>query len=164
MAKPKGAWIARRSFKIELTRLSSTFDFRSMTREEAEKFTGYPGALVYVDYNDGQLTEEQEDNQQVVTCYIAERVLRGMQSQAGSAKLLQSFLISEIVATVLSHAAIDIQSVKEVPEKSILARILKQLGDSDPMPLEALKKLVTDAVALRAAVHDRTQLVNNLKV
>lgn len=158
----RGAWIAKRTFKLRLTSLRSTFDIRKMTRKEAEDWTGYAGALLYVEYNDGRLTVEPDDENPLATCYIAEDIYDGMQ-RVSDGPLLQAFVMTEIVAAVLGQAANDIRSAGSAPRGTPLATILEQLGANAPMPLKTLQNLVADPVKLRAAVHDRTDFVKQLR-
>ena len=77
--------------------------------------------------------------------------------------LLQAFVMAEIVAAVLGHAAKDVEEATEVPKGTPLATILEQLGANMPMSLMNLKGIVRDPVKLRAAVHDRTDFVRQLR-
>ena len=158
----RGAWIAKRTFKLKLRSVRSTFDIRKMTKEQAEAWTGFSGALLHVEYNDGRLLEEPDDENPLATCFIAEDVYEGMQ-RVSDGPLLQAFVMAEIVAAVLAHAAKDLEEATEVPKGTPLATILEQLGTNVPMPLATLKGIVRDPVKLRAAVHDRTDFVRQLR-
>jgi hypothetical protein len=158
----RGAWIAKRTFKLKLKSVRSTFDIRKMTRKEAEAWTGFAGALLHVEYNDGRLTAEPDEETPLATCYIAEEIHDGMQ-RVSDGPLLQAFVMAEIVAAVLGQAAEDIRSAESVPRGTPLATILEQLGVNMPMPLKTLQDLVKDPVKLRAAVHDRTDFVRQLR-
>lgn len=158
----RGAWIAKRTFRIKLRSVRSTFDLRKMSRDEAEAWTGFAGALMHVEYNDGRLVEEPDEESPLATCYIAEEVYEAMQ-RVNDGPLLQSFVMAEVVAGVLALAAHDIEAATEAPRDTPLATILEQLGQNQPMRLEELKKMVRDPVRLRAAVHDRTDLVRQLR-
>ena len=158
----RGAWIAKRTFKLKLRSVRSTFDIRKMTKQEAEAWTGFPGALLHVEYNEGRLLEEPNDENPLATCFIAEEVYEGMQ-RISDGPLLQAFVMAEIVAAVLGHAAKDVEEATEVPKGTPLATILEQLGSNMPMSLTNLKGIVRDPVKLRAAVHDRTDFVRQLR-
>lgn len=158
----RGAWIAKRAFKLKLRSVKSTFDIRKMTKAEAKAWTGFTGALIHVEYNEGRILEEPDDENPLATCYIAEDVYERMQ-RPSDGPLLQAFVMTEIVAAVLGHAAKDVEEATEVPKGTPLATILEQLGADTPMSLMALKGIVRDPVKLRAAVHDRTDLVLQLR-
>lgn len=158
----RGSWIAKRNFKIRLRSVRSTFDLDKMTKQQAESWTGFSGALLYVEYNDGRLIEEPDEESPLAKCWIAEDIYEGMQRVTGG-PLLQSFVMAEIVAAVLGHAANDIAEATEVPKGTPLAAILEQLGGNTPMPLKTLQEIVRDQVKLRAAIHDRTDFVRQLR-
>lgn len=157
----RGAWITKRTFKLRLASVRSTFDIRTMGREQAESWTGFAGALLHVEYNDGQLTADPDDENPLATCYIAEDVYEGMQ-RVSDGPLLQAFVMTEIVAAILGQAADDIRSAETAPRGTPLATILEQLGADAPMPLEILQRLAADPAKLRAAVQDRHDLVKHL--
>ena len=158
----RGAWIAKRTFKLKLKSVRSTFDIRKMTKKEADSWTGFAGALLYVEYNDGRLTAEPDDETPLATCYIAEDIYDGMQ-RISDGPLLQAFVMAEIVAAVLGQAKDDILDAELAERGTPLATILEQLGANMPMPLKTLQGLVEDPVKLRAAVHDRTDFVKQLR-
>lgn len=158
----RGAWIAKRTFKLKLKSVKSTFDIRKMTPQEAEAWTGFTGAFVYVEYNDGRLVAEPDDESPLATCYIAADIYDGMQ-RVSDGPLLQAFVMAEVVAAVLGQASDDIMKADSAPRGTPLATILEQLGANTPMPLETLQAIVRDPVKLRAAVHDRTDFVKQLR-
>ena len=157
-----GSWIAKRTFKIKLQSIRATFDLRPMTRTEAEIYTGSPGALIHADVEADLLATELEEDQTFATVYIAEEIYEAMQ-RATDGPLMQTLVMSEIVASVLADAAHEISEMNAAPKGTPIYTILEQLGTNSPMPLEDLKKVVKDPIKLRALVHDRTEFVKHLR-
>jgi len=158
----KGDWIAKRSFVIKTNTMSSAFDLRKMTADEAKLWTGFRGALIHVDYIDGRLLEEPEEDSPLATCYIAEDVYDSMQ-RATEGPLLQSLVMTEVVAGVLLAAGEDIEDATDVPKGVPLERILNHLGADKRMGLDQLKSIIRDPLKLRAAVHDRLDVISQLR-
>jgi hypothetical protein len=158
----RGAWIAKRTFRIKLRSIRSTFDLQPMSREQAAAWTGFAGALLHVEYNDGRLLEEPDEDNPLATCFIAQDVYDAMQ-RVNDGPALQDIVMTEVIAAVLALAVDDVEAATEAPRGTPLATILEQLWENQPMPLSELKKRVRDPVKLRAAVHDRTDLVRQLR-
>lgn len=158
----RGSWVAKRTFKIRLRSIRSTFDLRSMTSQEAEHHTGCAGALLYAEVNGELFAEELGEDQSLATVYIAQEIYEAMQ-RATDGPLLQNLVMAEVVASVLADAANDIQEIESAPKGTPIATILEQLGENGPMPLKDLKVVVKDPVKLRALVHDRTDFVKWLR-
>lgn len=159
--RQRGALIARRTFKLRPKEVKPSFDLRKMTKKDAEKFTGFAGALVHVEYGGEQLTAEPGEDTQLVTCYLAEGVYDRVQTASGR-PLLQELVMTEIVAAVLLLAREDIENAESAPPGTLLANILERLGGDTPMTLDRLKHLVSEPTRLRAAVHDKTDLTRQL--
>lgn len=157
----QGEWIAKRIFKIRLRGDNPAFDVRKMTREDAEEMTGFPGALIHVEYYEGRLLEESDEAGQVATCYIAEDVHHRMQLRQGSQ--LYAIVMAEIISAILDRAAGEIEEAHEIPDGSPLSKIARKLGNGGSMSLDSLKKIVREDGMLRAAVHDRVEIVNQLR-
>lgn len=157
----RGEWVAKRTFKLRPRGDNPAFDVRKMTREEAEAWTGFPGALIHVEYYEGRLLEESDEAGQVATCYIAEDVHHRMQQRAGTQ--LHVIVIVEIIAAILGRAAGEIEEAQDIPDGSPLSNILKKLGDGGSMKLDSLKRIVRKEDKLRAAVHDRVEIVKQLR-
>ena len=161
--KQRGTWISRRVFKLKLTSHKSIFDIRKMTKHQALTWTGFEGALIHVEYNDGRLTIEPDNEIPIATCYVAEDIFEEMQ-RGSKESPLQALVETEIIAAILAHANEDIVHADSVSGGTPLETILKKLGDDEgPMKLGTLQDLVTDPVKLRAAVHDRTDFVTRLR-
>ena len=158
----RGAWIAKRTFRIKLKSVRSTFDLRPMSRENAAAWTGFAGALLHVEYNDGRLLEEPDEDNPLATCFIAQDVYDAMQ-RVTDGPLLQDMVMTEVITAILALAADDVEKATDAPRGTPLATILEQLGENQPMPLPDLQKIVRDPLRLRAAVHDRTDLVRQLR-
>lgn len=157
----KGAWVAKRTFKIKLRSIRSTFDLRPMGPEEAKARTGYAGALLAVDLNDSLLATELDENENLATVYIAQEIYDAMQ-RATDGPLMQNLVIAEVIETVLAEAAGEIVELEEAPKGTPIATILEQLGQDGPMPLRSLKEMVKDPERLKALIHDRTGFVREL--
>lgn len=157
----RGSWIGKRTFKIKLRSIRSTFDLRPMTPYEAEFHTGCAGALLHAQVNSELLAEELEDDQALAIVFIAQEIHEAMQ-RASDGPLLQKLVMAEVVASVLADAAGDIQDIESTPKGTPIATILEQLGKNAPMPLSELKNIVKQPIKLRALIHDRTDFVKEL--
>lgn len=157
-----GSWIAKRTFKLKLKSIRSTFDLRPMSKVEAKAFTGSAGALLHAEVEADLLATELEEGQTFATVYIAEEIYEAMQ-RATDGPLVQTLVMSEIVASVLADAAQEISEMTSAPKGAPIHTILEQLGQNQTMPLDELKKVVTDPIKLRALVHDRTEFVKHLR-
>lgn len=158
----RGSWIAKRTFKIKLRSIRSTFDLRAMTPQEAKHLTGWPGALLYAEVNGELLSEELDEDQSLAIVYIAQEIYEAMQ-RTKDGPLLQNLVMAEVVASVLADAASDIQEIESAPKGTPIATILEQLGEDAPMSLNDLKNVVNNPIKLRALVHDRTDFVKCLR-
>ena len=114
-----------------------------------------------MEYYEGRLLEESDEAGQVATCYIAEDVHRRMQQRQGTQ--LHAIVMAEIIAAILGRAAGEIEEADQIPDGSPLSNILGKLGDGGSMSLESLKKIVREDGMLRAAVHDRVEIVKQLR-
>lgn len=158
----KGAWIAKRTFKVKLRSVRSTFDFYSISQQEALQYTDCADALLHVEVRGELLAEELEEGVSFATCYIAEGVYDAMQKTTGG-QILHGVVMSEVICAVLAASATEIQDVESVTLGTPLATILEQLGQDSPMSLDVLKAVLRDPIKLRAHVHDRTSYVNLLR-
>ena len=61
------------------------------------------------------------------------------------------------------RAAGEIEEAQDIPDGSPLSNILKKLGDGGSMKLDSLKRIVRKEDKLRAAVHDRVEIVKQLR-
>lgn len=157
----RGSWIGKRTFKVKLRSIRSTFDLRPMSPQDAEFHTGCAGALLHAQVNSELLAEELEDNQALAIVFIAQEIHEAMQ-RASDGPLLQRLVMAEVVASVLADAADDMQEIESAPKGTPIATILEQLGKNAPMPLSELKTIVKNPVKLRALIHDRTDFVKEL--
>ena len=74
----RGQWFSKRRFIIKLRSIQSISSVEPMSPELALKLTGSRGALVGVDYYDGQLEIEAEEGTHIAKCYVAEDVYKAM--------------------------------------------------------------------------------------
>lgn len=158
----KGAWIAKKTFKIRLRSIRSTFDLRPMTKEFASDHTGSSGALLHVEVDVDRFTLELEEGSPLATVWIAEDVYNAMQ-RTTDGNALQGVIMPEVIYSVLAIAAEEIQEIEEVPKGTPLETILEQLGESLPLSLGQLKTIVLDPIRLKALIHDRTSYVDLLR-
>jgi hypothetical protein len=128
-----------------------------LTKKQADTFRIDPAALLFVDYS-GNINGIDENDEPVARAYVNADVYRRLTSGAKSDALL-ALLQAEIVATVILVAANDILEAGEIEHDGPLDRILRNLSEGDPMPLDELKRMLRDPGAqqkVRAAVFAAT--------
>ena len=153
-----GEWVAKRTIKIAVPSQISSFRIREMTPEQAKKWLGSEGALVYVEYTDGSLTASVEEGVSVADCYVAKKLLDRLKGRSSS--LVNSKISSEIIYRVLRDGREDIKSISEIPSDSPLASVLKQLSAKREVGLNELKAALDKPDWLRALLEDRFNLVD----
>lgn len=153
-----GEWVAKRTIKVAVPSQTSTFRIREMTPEQAKKWLGSEGALVYVEYTDGALTASAEEGVSVADCYVAKKLLDRLKGR--SSPLVNSKISSEIIYRILRDGREEIKSITEVPLDSPLASVLKQLSAKRGVGLSELKAALDKPDWLRALLEDRFNLVD----
>lgn len=153
-----GQWVAKKAFTLSVPQRITNFNIHPMLPEQAKRWLGSEGALVYVEYQEGALAVEAEEGCPVAECFVAKSLLDrlgGRNSQTANA-----IISEEIIYRILLDAAGEIRALSEVPEESPLSSVLSQLGAPRDMSLSRLKQILDEPYKMRAMLEDRFNLIN----
>lgn len=152
-----GEWIAKRNFKLAVPSQITNFRIQEMTPEQSKSWLGSEGALVYVEYREGALTDPVEEGVPVAECFVAKRLLDRVRGR--SSALVNGKISSEIIYWILRDAANEIKQLGEVKRDTPLESVMEHLSAKRNVSLTELKQAVDEPRKLRALLEDRFNLI-----
>lgn len=155
-----GHWLAKKTFLLRSRSLPALFDLQTRT-DEAWIAAGFPPKTFFaVDYGGG-ISGEMEDGSAVATVHIHIDAHNKMANTA-IGDSLQPLLAAEIITSIILESLSEWKDLETIDAASPLATLAKQLGDSEPMTPDDLRKLCSRPAKLRAVLQDRLAVVRSL--
>jgi hypothetical protein len=152
-----GHWLAKKAFLFRSRTLPQLFDLQTRT-DEAWLAAGFPAKTFYAVEYSGGISGEMEDGSSVATVHIhIDAHNKIVNSPVGDS--LQAVLSAEIITSIVVDSLSEWQDLEAVDPASPLATLTKQLGGTEPMPLDELRKLCARPSKLRAILQDRLSVV-----